>query len=105
MSKESWSMSEILPIGSVVQLKNGDVKLMIINRAPLYNQEGVIGYFDYSGCIYPGGKVEEQVYFFNNENIEKVYFVGYKDEQEELFQRQYEEKIKETSYPKFKVEN
>lgn len=55
---------EVLPIGRVVRLKNGDIKLMILNRAPLYNQNGVIGYFDYSACIYPAGKIEEQVYFF-----------------------------------------
>ncbi|HLR62762.1 MAG TPA: DUF4176 domain-containing protein [Lentibacillus sp.] len=48
---------DILPIGSVVRLKNGDLKLMILTRAPLYNQKGVIGYFDYSACIYPTGKV------------------------------------------------
>ena len=40
-------MNDILPIGSVVQLKNGEVKLMIINRFPLFNKEGTIGYFDY----------------------------------------------------------
>ncbi|MFD1361463.1 DUF4176 domain-containing protein [Lentibacillus salinarum] len=95
----------ILPIGSVVRLKNGDIKLMILNRAPLYNQKGVIGYFDYSACIYPTGKVEEQVYFFNSENIGEVYFKGYVDEQEELFQKQYEEKMKDIQYPKFTVED
>lgn len=95
---------EILPIGSVVRLKNGDVKLMVLNRAPLYNKGGVIGYFDYSACIYPAGKVEEQVYFFNNENIEEVYFEGYKDEQEDKFQEQYEEKMKDINYPKFTIE-
>ena len=40
-------MNRILPIGSIVQLKNGEVKLMIINRFPLYNNNGEIGYFDY----------------------------------------------------------
>lgn len=94
----------ILPIGSVVRLKNGDVKLMILNRAPLYNKEGVIGYFDYSACVYPFGKVEEQVYFFNDENIEEVYFEGYTDEQEEQFQKAYEEKIKQVNYPKFTID-
>jgi len=96
---------DILPIGSVVRLKNGDVKLMILNRAPLYNEGGVIGYFDYSACIYPTGKVEDQVYFFNRENIEEIYFEGYKDEQEELFKEKYEEKIKNINYPKFSIEN
>ena len=40
-------MNRILPIGSIVQLKNGEVKLMILNRFPLYNNNGEIGYFDY----------------------------------------------------------
>lgn len=96
---------KILPIGSIVRLKNGDLKLMILNRAPLYNKDGVIGYFDYSACIYPTGKVEEKVYFFNKENIEKVYFEGFKDEQEKLFQENYEEKIKNVNYPKFSIDD
>lgn len=37
----------ILPIGSVVKLHNGDVKLMFLNRAPLYNQNGEIGFFQH----------------------------------------------------------
>ena len=40
--------NKILPIGSVIQLHNGEVKLMIISRFPLYNNHGTIGYFDYS---------------------------------------------------------
>ncbi|SFG75761.1 DUF4176 domain-containing protein [Sporolactobacillus nakayamae] len=94
----------VLPIGSVVRLKNGDVKLMILNRAPLYNKNGIIGYFDYSACIYPTGKVEEQVYFFNHENIEEIYFEGYIDEEEELFQKQYQLKMKDIPYERFKIE-
>ncbi|RYL87087.1 DUF4176 domain-containing protein [Sporolactobacillus sp. Y61] len=95
---------KVLPIGSVVRLKNGDVKLMILNRAPLYNKNGVIGYFDYSACIYPTGKVEEQVYFFNHENIEEIYFKGYIDEEEELFQKQYQLKMKDIPYERFLIE-
>lgn len=51
---------DVLPLGSVVKLKNGDVKLMIISRVPLYEQDGKIGYFDYSACIYPTGQVEDK---------------------------------------------
>lgn len=93
----------ILPLGSVVQLKNGDVKLMIISRVPLYEQNGKIGYFDYSACIFPTGQLEEKTYFFNRENIEKVYFKGYVDKQEELFQEKYEENIKSVKYPKLSI--
>lgn len=96
---------DILPIGSIVRLKNGDVKLMILNRAPLYNKNGSIGYFDYSACIYPTGKVEEQAYFFNRENIEEVFFEGYVDEQEELFREKYKEKMKDINYPKFSIDD
>lgn len=96
---------KLLPIGSVIRLDNGDVKLMILNRAPLYNKNGVIGYFDYSACIYPSGKVEEQVYFFNHENIAEIYFEGYQDEEEALFQERYRSKIKNISYPHFKIDD
>lgn len=94
----------VLPIGSIVRLKNGNVKLMILNRAPLYNKDGVTGYFDYSACIYPTGKIENGAYFFNKENIEEVYFEGYKDEQEELFREEYKKKLKNINYPKFSID-
>ena len=94
---------KILPIGSVVRLNEGEVKLMIINRAPLHNKDGIIGYFDYSACVYPTGQTDQQAYFFNHEDIEEVYHEGYVDEDEELFKKQYEDKIKEVPYPKFNV--
>ena len=66
-------MNEVLPIGSIVQLNNGEVKLMIINRYPLYNNHGVIGYFDYSGCVYPNGSLDNQAYFFNEELLQQKF--------------------------------
>ena len=95
----------LLPIGSVVRLYNGDANLMILNRYPLYNENGNIGYFEYSGTIYPFGRLEEQVYYFNQENIERVIFKGYIDESEISLQEYYEEKISDIEYPKFNVEN
>ena len=66
-------MEKILPIGSVVRLKNGTQKIMIINRGALFNHEGTIGYFDYSACIYPLGQTEQTVHFFNEEDIEEIF--------------------------------
>lgn len=97
-------MEKILPIGSVVRLKNGTQKIMIINRGALFNHEGTIGYFDYSACIYPFGQTEQTVHFFNEEDIEEIFFEGYSDESEECYCREYREKIARTAYPKFKIE-
>ncbi|WP_411575295.1 DUF4176 domain-containing protein [Streptococcus sp. CSL10205-OR2] len=81
-----------LPLGSVVQLKNGDIKLMITSRFPLYNSNGELGYFDYSSCIYPTGTINNQAYFFNQEDIAKVWFEGYVDDSEieaqDIFERE-----------------
>lgn len=82
-------MSNYLTIGSVVQLQNGNTKVMIINRFPLYNNRGTIGYFDYSACLYPSGNTDNQVYFFNHENIDKIWFEGYIDEAEEQLQEKF----------------
>ena len=68
---------KILSIGSVVRLKQGERKLMVLNRFPLSNQNGVVGYFDYSGCLYPEGHISLDVFFFNSEDIAEVFFEGY----------------------------
>lgn len=97
-------MCNYLPIGSVVQLQNGDTKVMVINRFPLYNNQGTIGYFDYSACLYPTGNTDNQVYFFNHENIDKVWFEGYIDEVEEQLQEKFIADIKNISYPRLVLE-
>ncbi|HEO6893275.1 TPA: DUF4176 domain-containing protein, partial [Streptococcus agalactiae] len=49
--------------------------------------EGQLGYFDYSGCIFPISIVGNETYFFNLEDIDKVLFEGYYDENEEEMQK------------------
>lgn len=46
--------------------------------------------FDYSGCIYPVGLNAEQVFYFNEENIDKVIFEGFQDEEEKRYQELYQ---------------
>jgi len=49
-----------------------------------------------SGCFYPQqGLDPTNVFYFNEENIDKVVFEGFKDEEEERFQEIYENWIKE----------
>lgn len=97
-------MSNYLTIGSVVQLQNGNTKVMIINRFPLHNNRGTIGYFDYSACLYPSGNTDNQVYFFNHGNIDKIWFEGYIDEAEEQLQEKFIVEKKNISYPRLTLE-
>ena len=64
---------------------------MIINRGPIVEIEGQKYLFDYSACNYPVGVVEDQIYYFNEENIDKVVFEGYSDQEETRFQELFKE--------------
>ncbi|MFS4466145.1 DUF4176 domain-containing protein [Staphylococcus haemolyticus] len=80
-------------IGSIIYLKEGSQKLMIINRGPIVEIEGQKYMFDYSACKYPVGVVEDQIYYFNEENIDSVIFEGYFDQEEVRFQELFKEMI------------
>ena len=78
-------------IGSIVYLKEGFQKLMIINRGLIVEIEGQKYLFDYSACKYPVGVVEDQIYYFNEENIDNFIFEGYCDQDETRFQELFKE--------------
>lgn len=71
----------------VVYLIDGNQKLVIVNRGAIVEQEGQEVYFDYLGGIFPEGLNLEQVYYFNQEDIDEVVFEGYHDEEEERVSR------------------
>lgn len=73
-------------IGSIIYLKEGSQKLMIINRGSIVEIENQKYMFDYSACKYPIGVVEDEIYYFNEENIDSVIFKGYSDQDEVRFQ-------------------
>ncbi|GGK09387.1 type II secretion protein [Lentibacillus kapialis] len=79
----------MLPIGSIVYLKEGTSKLMILNRGPLLETDGERKMFDYSGCFYPQGLDPDNVFYFNEENIDDVVFEGFTDSEEKRFQKVY----------------
>lgn len=94
--------NKILPLGTVVKLKNGDnSNLMIISRGSLIEDKGKEVYFDYGAVLIPQGMLApEAVYFFNRENVETVIFEGFKDEKEEEFEEQYDTMIQNSNYHK-----
>lgn len=78
---------ELLPIGSVVLLKEGNKRLMITGRVVARNGGTEIS--DYVGCYYPQGIVNSNtLFFFDHEAIEAVFFIGFQDQEEIAFREQ-----------------
>lgn len=81
---------DLLPIGSVVLLKDGEKRLMIYGIKQ-FNEEKNQSY-DYVGCLYPEGNVSPQYnYVFNHVDIKRIYFVGFVDAELELFRKNLKE--------------
>ena len=71
-----------LPIGSVVLLKGGKKRVMVIGFCAVAAEKND-KVFDYCGCIYPEGLMSSnQTCMFDHSQIEKVYAKGFADEEE-----------------------
>lgn len=89
-------MKEFLPIGSIVLLKGGTKRLMICGRIQ-QREEGEM--YDYSACYYPEGILDpDNLFLFNNEDIDTVYFVGMQDTEEFRFRAYMEEQLNKMGY-------
>lgn len=74
-------IKELLPIGTVVLLKNGEKRLMIAGIKQMDTEDASTEY-DYYGVMYPEGHVGENFqYLFNHEDISEIYFKGFEDEE------------------------
>lgn len=88
---------KFLPIGSVVLLKGGTKKAMITGFCSVASEEKTKIY-DYTGCIYPEGYLDfDQVCLFDHNQIEKVYHLGYIDDEEKSFKEELKEVAEEYS--------
>ena len=79
----------LLPIGSVVLLKDSTKRVMIIGFCQTQltdiNEEKI---WDYAGCLYPEGYLKpDEIYLFNSEQIVKVFAFGYQDEEQLEFKK------------------
>jgi len=80
-------VKNLLPIGSVVQLKNMKKKIMIIGIMPMKQiNEKQTKVYDYMGVPYPEGYIGAKTgALFDHESIEIVVFTGYENKERELF--------------------
>ena len=77
--------NKYLPIGTVCSLKNTNKKIMIISYFSIeYNNNAVM--YDYKGCVYPEGLLlPQQAISFNHTDIISIDYMGYKNEQYQVF--------------------
>lgn len=87
-------MKELLPLGSVIMLKGGNKRVMICGRIQTRSSDGEL--FDYSACYFPEGIIDpKEMFLFNNEDVDMVYFLGLQDIEEFEFRDYINEQLKE----------
>ena len=82
----------LLPIGSVVLLKEGEKRLMITGVKPSAKEGKGRGPFrktreyDYIGVLYPEGEMGgQEKYLFYHDDIQTVFFRGFEDQERSQF--------------------
>lgn len=69
-------MNDYLPIGSIVKLKKGITKVMIIGYCKCFDSDKIKNK-DYIACVYPTGIVDfEKVIAFKKSDIEEILLSG-----------------------------
>ena len=82
-----------LPIGTVVLLKNGKKKLMIIGFCSSEKNKNNVVY-DYSGCLYPEGLLSsEQIALFNHEQIAEIVSIGFSNNEDIEFKNKLKQMV------------
>jgi hypothetical protein len=86
--------TNLLPIGSVVLLNGGKKRLMIYGI--LQKNEGSDKTYDYIGCSYPEGYInEDNSYLFDTSDIAEVSYIGFVDSEYQLFSEKLKRLISE----------
>jgi len=88
---------KFLPLGTVVLLKGAKKRVMIIGFCCL-DAKDKTKVFDYSGCVYPEGMIaSDKNLLFNHDQIEKIFQLGYSDEEEKLFKEKLKTILKQNN--------
>ena len=84
--KGAGSINRPLPLGSVVRLRTGTLKLMVVSRAlRVPDASGKAYYYDYGAVAYPNGLISPDMAYFQLDAVEEVYHWGYSDEDDLRF--------------------
>lgn len=90
----SQELINLLPIGSVVLLKEANKRIMIVGR--MQRKKGEDKVWDYSACFYPEGVLDPtQMFLFDHEQIGTVFFLGFQDREGLELQKKLTEKYEE----------
>lgn len=80
-------MKKYLPIGSVVLLTNSQKRVMIAGVKQKASGDEKV--WDYCGCLFPEGILDpEKLFLFDNEQIDRLYFIGLQDTESMSFLQQ-----------------
>ena len=78
---------KFLPLGSVCRLKEGQKSIMVTGFGALNMQERKV--YDYLGVIYPEGQITSEIsLMFDHEQIQKVEYMGYDNDENKEFQKE-----------------
>ncbi|MCK1162037.1 DUF4176 domain-containing protein [Streptococcus uberis] len=80
----------LYPLGTIIYLKDGNQKLMIVSRGVIIEQDGKRQLFDYSACLYPYGLDINNIFYFNQDDIKQIIFEGFCDEDDRQILEMYE---------------
>lgn len=89
------TLNGLLPIGSVVLLKESKKRVMIVGVAQrsANNPDKI---YDYTSVLFPEGYLSgDKMFMFDNEQIHQVFSIGYQDGEQLAFKEMIDEKIKE----------
>lgn len=81
-------IKELLPIGSIVLLKDSKKRLMICGIRQT-GKDQPDREFDYMGVLYPEGHIGDQyIFLFDHSDIDEIFFRGFNDiERQDFIER------------------
>lgn len=75
---------DYLPLGTIVYLRSGMKKMIIITRGVVIANNDEVEFYDYGAVPYPEGIQSDQILYFQHDWIKKVVFTGYSDQDDEM---------------------